>query len=466
MPHEFIIELDEPRLEYAVDSLVKAFWPGYSVYTFTPETGARKRELHDAAPSLAVRGTKLIFPDRTYTWDRELDIEDKASKRAFKIYVYRCLADYTGRTLPWGALTGVRPTKLAMQYLAAGEDAARRLIDDYCVSPAKAVLAAEIAGRESGLLKKTRGGDGYSLYIGVPFCPTTCLYCSFTSYPIGRFESVSDEYVDCVIRELRSIAALRSDAPDTIYVGGGTPTTLTAAQLDRLLGTVEELFNLSQVLEYTVEAGRADSITPEKMATLYRRGVRRTCVNPQTMNDETLRIIGRRALCADVIRAFHIARDAGLRINMDIILGLPGEGVSEVQHTVDEIARLGPDALTVHSLAVKRAAHLPQWITEHGTESLINTQEMMDVATAAAQDMGMEPYYLYRQKNMRGNLENVGFATPGHEGLYNILIMEETQSIYAAGAGAITKVVGADGGIVRRANNKDVMSYMQNCACI
>jgi oxygen-independent coproporphyrinogen-3 oxidase len=272
-----------------------------------------------------------------------------------------------------------------------------------------------------------------------------------------------DDYVDCVIKEMEYTAKRYSHKIlDSVYVGGGTPTTLEPAQLDKLLGRLKELFDFSTVKEFTVEAGRADSITREKLEVLYKHGVGRISVNPQTMKQETLNIIGRKASVEQTLEAYKLAREVGFdNINMDLILGLPGEVEEDVQNTIDRVVELDPDSLTVHSLAIKRASRLSQWIQENGVSTLNNTDETMRIAAEGARKLGMDPYYLYRQKNMSGNFENVGYAKPGKLGLYNILIMEEKQTIVALGAGSITKLVLPDGRIERCDNVKDVALYIE-----
>ena len=272
-----------------------------------------------------------------------------------------------------------------------------------------------------------------------------------------------EDYIDCLIKELRCVGEMYRDRVlDSVYIGGGTPTTLNPAQLDRLLAAIREHFDFSTVQEFTVEAGRADSITEEKLAVLKKHGVGRISINPQTMKEETLKLIGRQATPKQVKEAFAMARAVGgFNINMDIILGLPGEGEADVKNTIEEITAMQPDSLTVHSLAIKRASHLSKWILDNGIESLKNTDKTMEIAAQGAAGLHMHPYYLYRQKNMSGNFENVGYATEGNYGLYNFLIMEEKQTIIACGAGSITKAVYPDGRIERMDNVKDVTLYIE-----
>lgn len=333
----------------------------------------------------------------------------------------------------------------------------------YFTSNAKTALAVTIANRERDLLKDIDYRNGYSLYVGIPFCPSICLYCSFSSSPLARWRDKVDEYLDALCRELTYIGeTMKVRTLDTIYIGGGTPTTLEPEQLERLLGHIEACFPVEQVKEYTVEAGRPDSITREKLMAIKRHPVTRISVNPQTMNQKTLDLIGRKHTVEDTRHAFALARECGFdNINMDLIVGLPGECAEDVRHTLEEVRALDPDSLTVHSLAVKRATRLHLFREQYEEMTFENNQEIMDMCMDYARESGMGPYYLYRQKNMSGNLENVGYAKPGKAGIYNILIMEEKQSILAAGAGASTKFVFQNGERIERAENvKDVTNYI------
>ena len=310
-------------------------------------------------------------------------------------------------------------------------------------SDEKINLCIEIGAREKELLAPLDYERGYSLYVGIPFCPTTCLYCSFTSYPVSKWKGRTGLYLDALFKELAYTAGRMAGRPlDTVYIGGGTPTSLEAEELDRLLERMEELFDTEHALEFTVEAGRPDSITREKLSVLKAHGITRISINPQTMNQKTLDLIGRRHTVDMVKEKFYMARELGFdNINMDLIMGLPEETLEDVDRTLEEIRALSPDSLTVHSLAIKRAARLNMFKEEYSGLHIVNTPEMIERSAACARSMGMEPYYLYRQKNMAGNFENVGYARPGKACIYNILIMEEMQTIAACGAGTTTKVV-------------------------
>ena len=466
--------IDKANFEYDVHSIVKAFYPEETVKVLTPETGEQKMEeykgdvklqilLSDDGAQMVVQGDADAPENFSWSWDRQCG---DTYKDCFKRFLYESLSDITGKTLPWGNLTGIRPTKIAYGMLEEGkseDEILTYLEKKHFVSEEKSSLSIDIAKRERELLSGVHYEGGYSLYIGIPFCPTTCLYCSFTSFAIGAYRKQVDDYVDCLIKEMEYVSKRYADKIlDSVYIGGGTPTTLEAHQLERLLGRVKELFDFSRVKEFTVEAGRPDSVTEEKLQVLYRHGVSRISINPQTMKQETLNLIGRRHTVEQVVEAYQMARKIGFdNINMDLILGLPGETAEDVQRTIDRVVELAPDSLTVHSLAIKRASRLSQWIQENGISALQNTDETMAIAAAGAKRLGMEPYYLYRQKNMSGNFENVGYAHPGKFGLYNILIMEEKQTIVALGAGSITKLVLPGGRIERTDNVKDVKLYIE-----
>ena len=399
----------------------------------------------------------------------EVPEKDGRSKKelheAFKCTLYTKLSAQLNKTLPWGYLTGVRPSKIAYTLLEKGADREQILEEftkKHLVSEKKAQLALQVAQTEKSILEKMDYKNGYSLYIGIPFCPTTCLYCSFTSYSLAAYQSKVQPYLEALLKEMKYVSeAMRGRRLDTVYFGGGTPTTLSAGQLDMLLTELERQFDLSACRELTVEAGRPDSITWEKLAVIRKHPVTRISINPQTMNQKTLDIIGRRHTVEDIRKAFADARELGFdNINMDLIVGLPGEGIEEVEHTMQEVLSLDPDSITVHSLAIKRAARLNLFKDEYKEMTFTNNQRIMEMTEQYAAKAGMFPYYLYRQKNMKGNFENVGYAKPEKEGIYNILIMEEKQSILALGAGASTKFVMNDR-IERAENVKDIKNYIE-----
>lgn len=471
------VTMNEPQFEYDIHSLVKAFYPEADVKVVPDQEVLFDESSDREYPAICFTASPQAMRMQVWVRDRQETVKEESiplwegeprpeTKNRLKLMVYGLLSAHTEKTLPWGTLTGIRPTKIAMGMLEEGKDAAdivKYMKETYATGEEKALLSIEIAEREKKLLSGIHYREGYSLYIGIPFCPTTCLYCSFTSYPIVSYRKRVAEYLEALEREMEFLAsACRDRILDTVYIGGGTPTTLEPEELERLLSRLKSLFDFSSVQEFTVEAGRADSITTEKLRVLKKHGVTRISVNPQTMNADTLLRIGRQATPDQVRDAFAMAREEGFdNINMDLILGLPGETDEDVRKTMEEIRKMEPDSLTVHSLAIKRGSKLAQWIPEHGMDMLCNTEETMRIAAAGAAEMNLEPYYLYRQKNMTGNLENVGYARPGCYGIYNILMMEEKQDILAAGAGCISKVLLGEGRIERCDTVKDVGLYIE-----
>lgn len=485
------IGLTKDAYEYEIRGLLMAFYPGVLIQAEKEveeksweETAGIWEDKSEENSRQEENKTELrlgfFYPEeegngRIVLWEKsgrrqEADfpfhsLRDKETKTNLKNTLYALLSRQTGKTLPWGTLTGIRPTKIPMAMLEEGKsdaDILYHMEKELLCSREKSRLSLEIAKREREILKNIDYENGYSLYIGIPFCPTTCLYCSFTSYPIISWEKRMEDYIQALFREIAYTAEYFSDKKlNTIYFGGGTPTTLSSEYLDRLLAKVEESLDLTYLQEYTVEAGRPDSVTREKLEVLRRHPVTRISINPQTMKEETLKIIGRRHTVQQVKDVYAMAREMGFdNINMDLILGLPNEGIEDVRHTMEELKRLSPDNITVHSLAIKRAARLNMFRDQYKELKLENSEEMMDLTARYAKEMGLEPYYLYRQKNMAGNLENVGYALPGKAGMYNILIMEEKQTIVALGAGATTKAVWKDR-IERAENVKDVGIYME-----
>lgn len=395
-----------------------------------------------------------------------VDSERKAYRNRVAREVYRVLSEETGHGLPWGILTGVRPTKLVYELLEEGrseEEIGSILRKEYLISEQKLATSLTIAKRELSLLREMDYKNGYSIYIGIPFCPTTCAYCSFTSYPLARFGKMADDYLDALEKEIRFLGSIRpKEKLSTVYIGGGTPTALNEAQLERLLRMVRDYLPMEETLEYTVEAGRPDSVTRRKLELLKEYGVSRISINPQTMQQRTLDLIGRKHTVSQICEALKLARECGHdNINMDIIIGLNGETPEDVADTLSKIAELDPDNLTVHTLALKRAARLTTEKESFAGMEATGVSAMLAETISYAEKHNYKPYYLYRQKNMAENLENVGYARPGREGLYNILIMEEKQTILAAGAGAMSKFVFYDEDRIERVENvKSLTDYI------
>lgn len=469
---------NSPGYSYDIHSLVKAFYPAEDVNVDTCEGSLPDDyegiEVYCSSGDVPKEGLYAGYIRCSFfgiNENLEKTIEYKDADRAYvksrlKVAIYELLSEVTGVKLPWGTLTGIRPTKIPMKMIEEGKsdaDISDYLKSEYLCSDEKIALSTDIAHREYELLRSIDRENGYSLYIGIPFCPTTCLYCSFTSYPIVSWAKRTGEYLAAVQKEIDYVKANFADKRlDSVYIGGGTPTTLSADELTWLITYVKNSLDTSNVKEFTVEAGRPDSITREKLEALKACGVSRLSINPQTMNEKTLKVIGRRHTIEEFRNAFALAREVGFdNINMDLILGLPGEEEADVQYTFDEVRKLAPDSLTVHSMAIKRAAGMHDFLSEHTEYKSVNTPRMMEIADECARALGMDPYYLYRQKNMTGNFENVGYAQAGKYGVYNILIMEEVQTIVALGAGTVTKRVYGDGRIERCDNVKDVKLYME-----
>ena len=474
------------EFEHDVYELIKAFYPEAEIHTFydhvDEECDLRFRVERDNENYIIKydREERVDEPSHTQCKGiacasviKEISEEGerlhtlrKENKDSLKHALYELLVKLSGRTLPWGNLTGIRPAKIAMAMLEAGMSnvqAAQEMRDRYQVSFQKTALAITIANREREILKDIDYENGYSLYIGIPFCPSICLYCSFSSYPLKVWQKKTDEYVEALCKEVRETAPMMKGRKlDTIYMGGGTPTTLEPHQIRKLLDTVGEAYGYDNLAEFTIEAGRPDSITREKLQAIREFPVTRISVNPQTMNQETLDIIGRRHTALQTKEAFYLARELGYdNINMDLIVGLPGEDRAMVERTLEEVKNLAPDSVTVHSLAVKRAARLNMFKEKYQEMTFENNQEIMELTMKAAYEMEMGPYYLYRQKNMKGNFENVGYAKVDKAGIYNILIMEEKQPIIALGAGGSSKLVFDHGKRIERVENvKDVASYI------
>ena len=489
--------LTDPGFTYDVHSLIKAFCPADDVSVGNAE-GA------DAAADIFIGAGARAVEIRTAIRSRKEEVPENISRQDYKSLLkralYRVLAEETGRTLPWGTLSGIRPVKIPRKLLSEGvpEERIRRVFaETYLADAGRAEMALGIAKREiavtegeEALMSGARCDGlaalrrGYSLYVSVPFCPSICLYCSFPSGTIGAYAEHVDAYLDALDAELAGIGSMmRGKKLYSIYIGGGTPTSLSARQLTRLLAAVDERFDARHVLEYTVEAGRPDTIDPEKLAILRSFGVGRISINPQTMDDRTLSLIGRAHTSAQIKEAFAMAAEAGFTdINADLIAGLPGEGTDELLRSAAELIALNPASVTVHSLALKRSSRLYELVraaaekekmgieaegeTGIAREAVRGAAGMdpacMEAVAGRLEGAGYFPYYLYRQKNIAGNLENIGFAKKGCTGLYNILMMEELQTVAAAGAGSVSKYVWPDGERIERAANvSDIRNYIE-----
>ena len=351
----------------------------------------------------------------------------------------------TGFVPPWGLLTGIRPMKLLRMLTRAygEEEAGRRFREDYLVSEKKLALGRRTMRGEDRILSLSQD-NSFSLYLSIPFCPSRCSYCSFVSQSIEHAARLIPDYIALLVKEIGITAKIAGSLGlrlESVYMGGGTPTTLSAGQLETVLTAVTDCFDLRGAHEFTVEAGRPDTITPDKLAAIRRCGVERISINPQTLSDELLRSIGRRHTAVQIYEAMDMARAAGFdNINMDLIAGLQGDTFDGYCRTMDGVIDLAPASVTVHTLAMKRAAGLVTGhIAQYNAEGSLAAR-MLDYGEQRLTETGYAPYYLYRQSGMVGNLENVGWARPGYEGVYNVFIMDETHTILAVGAGGVTKL--------------------------
>ncbi len=369
-------------------------------------------------------------------------------------------------SLPWGRLTGIRPAKIARKLFESGLDRAeveKVFLEKYQTDPLRSRLATEVAQKEAGFIDNMTE-NGISLYIGIPFCPSRCAYCSFISFSVEKSASLMEPYLECLFKEIEETASIIRDLgkiPETVYIGGGTPTTLSAKQLSILIEHLYKSFDLSSIKEFSVEAGRADTITADRMRALKSGGVSRISINAQSMFDSVLETIGRKHTVSDIYNAFDTAKMCGMdNINTDIIAGLPGETVEMFCQGLNQISDLSPNDITVHTMSLKRASVINQNIDGYSITEGEAVGEMLDYASKKLSISGFHPYYLYRQKNILGGYENTGFSKPGFECLYNIYIMEEVQSIIAMGCGGSTKLITEDD-IERNFNVKEPTEYIK-----
>ena len=458
-----ILNIEGDINRYYVQTLCMVFFPGASFGVNEipeeglPEVNVRVYEDTDNSYTAYVSmklNDRITEASETVDKNEEIHI---ATHQAIAVgrALFAAGKELLGHIPPWGILTGVRPAKVAggLMELGNGINKSKKILrDEYFLTHQKAALAVSVAANETKILKKIRK-DTCSLYISIPFCPSRCSYCSFVSYTTQRLLSMIDEYIDALLVDLAETVDVINTLGlkiVTVYIGGGTPTTLSTSQLERLLSSLAEHVNISELDEFTLEAGRPDTITEEKLEVAKRYGVTRISVNPQTLSDDVLRDIGRKHTAMDFYKAFEIAKNSGIRdINVDLIAGLPGDDFKNFSETLDKIIELAPTNITVHTFCVKKASDALR--KNSGIYSISGGDASKSVAYSQLKTKfaGYKPYYMYRQKNTVGNLENVGFSIEGHEGLYNIYMMEEVQSIFAIGAGASTKLVNVRNGQTR-----------------
>lgn len=371
--------------------------------------------------------------------------DDEADELITAQLLYKILCKYTGITQPWGVLTGVRPVKLLRQfYKELGEEKSeKKFTDNFYVSKEKLLLARKTETNEKKILELSQP-KSFSLYVGIPFCPSRCSYCSFVMSSIERAKRLIDPYVNLLCEEIKKTSQIANALGlrlETVYFGGGTPTTLNAEQLNRILGTVNTFFDMSTCREFTVEGGRPDTIDAERLCALKENKVDRISINPQTLNDGVLREIGRKHTAQQFFGAFELARKYGFdNINTDLIAGLPTDSFDSFKNSLDLIRNLSPESITVHTLCMKRASTLTTQGVTLDAETARQTRKMLDYTQSTLTSDNYIPYYLYRQSRMVGNLENVGWSKKGCESLYNVFVMDETHTILACGSGGVTKL--------------------------
>jgi len=414
---------------------------------------------------------KIEFENKIYRGSYRYNYKkrnERTDKIVFRCFVVRAFCDaaqnFKKVSIPWGALSGIRPAKVVRQMREGGmsiEEVKNELKEIFGVEEHKIELAMKVAENESEILKDVNK-NSISLYIGIPFCPSKCLYCSFVSSDMRVGKKYVDSYVELLDKELEKSAEVIKKlnfSLENIYIGGGTPTSVSEKHLEEILKSVNRHFDLSCLKEFTLEAGRADTITEEKLMIAKKYGVDRISINPQTMNDSTLKAVGRLHDSKMVREAFLLARKCGFdNINMDLIAGLPGEDAEMFKYSVDEVIKLDPENITVHSLCIKRAASFR--FSEYSLADADEMNKMLDYVQEVMNKTDREPYYMYRQKNISGNLENVGYAKKGYHSFYNVNIMEEVQNIIATGGGGSSKIVKGDR-IERVFNFKDACEYIK-----
>lgn len=468
------IYLEGHDFEYDLRALVKAYYPTREISFIKQKTLATSQGL--LIESFLENNKKFIIRvlrngqvlEESQSLIENIDIKNDDKKRILKLAmkqsIIKSLSQINKRNMPWGVLTGIRPTKIVHELIdkdVKKGEILKILTNEYKLDKDKANLITDIALGERKHIYPL-DDKKFSLYISIPFCPTRCLYCSFPSNDIKEERELVDIYTEKLIYEIKEMAKVMKDKViDTVYIGGGTPTAIPVTNLDRIIKVIYECFG-TRLREFTVEAGRPDTIDFKMLNMLKDNNIKRISINPQTMNDETLKTIGRNHSVKDIENAYKMARDLGFEsINMDLIVGLPGEDNKDVIKTMDYIKSLNPENLTVHTMALKRSSKLKEKIDDYNLTDQLKLEEMLNTTKKYAREMNLIPYYMYRQKQILGNFENIGYARKGYECIYNMLIMEEKQTIIALGAGATSKIYSAKSGQVKRvANLKNLREYI------
>jgi oxygen-independent coproporphyrinogen III oxidase len=469
--------LEDERFNRSLQLIANLFFEESQIFKISEEADIQIDFDLQLGETVSVSGTLADRTGKVFSADYEKKLVPGASeKEHFKqiknavSHVYlTVLQDWTGIIQKWGILTGIRPTKLLHRKVQEGiplELAHQQLKDDYLITDEKIELMQQIVDRQLAVVP-----DLYSLqkevsiYIGIPFCPTKCAYCTFPAYAINGRQGSVDSFLGGLHYEMKEVGKWLKEKGvriTTVYYGGGTPTSITAVEMDMLYEEMYTSFpDVENIREITVEAGRPDTITPEKLDVLKKWNIDRISINPQSYTQATLKAIGRHHTVSETIDKYHLAREMGMNnINMDLIIGLPGEGIPEFSHSLAETEKLMPESLTVHTLSFKRASEMTKNKDKYKVAGREEVEKMMEMAQNWTESHGYVPYYLYRQKNILGNLENVGYAVPNQESIYNIMIMEEQQTIIGLGCGAASKFIDPTSGkITHFANPKDPKTY-------
>lgn len=440
--------------KYYVQSLCMLFFPGAKFAESeeeakgVPVVSVSLRESEEGVEAFASikQDAKVKTGSRFEKYKKDYT-KNRTAKIAVGIAVFEAGKRFFGTVPPWGILTGVRPAKIAAEMLDSGMSVSavkKTMEKEYFLNPKKSTLVTEIAAIEKKIIDSTEE-NACSVYISIPFCPSRCAYCSFVSYATPRLLSLIPDYLERLKKDIdRMFDTIKKVGQKvvTVYIGGGTPTTLDETQLEDLLAKIAENVDVFSLKEFTLEAGRPDTITKEKLDIAAKYGVTRVSINPQTLNDSVLKQIVRKHTSEDFFNAYNIARESGIKyINTDLIAGLPGDTFAGFTKTVDSILKLSPDNVTVHTFCVKKAADILRYNSDIYSRNGGDTPKSVSYAFVKTKNAGYIPYYIYRQKNTVGNLENVGYAKPGSEGLYNIYMMEDVHSVFACGAGGVTKLI-------------------------
>lgn len=451
-----ILRVVNHKFHYEMENLCRVFYPYEKIKVVHADEPADDSLVITTVLEEGYR-VSVKISTKAKTSEREKAVADYADcETEMAILLFSLLCVETGYTPKWGILTGVRPSKLMNTLIDSyGEDGAKKYFNErLLVSESKTELAYSVAEAEKKIMSLS-DEKSFSLYVSVPFCPSRCNYCSFVSHSIAQAKKLLPEYVERLCDELRLTAKIANELGlrlESIYWGGGTPTTLSAQMIEKICGEINSNFDLSQLREYTIEAGRADTVTVEKLGVIKSAGVGRISINPQTFNDDVLVQIGRRHTVGDFVNAYQQARKLGFdNINMDLIAGLTGDTLESFKGSVDRAIEMSPENITLHTLALKRSSS----IVTNGVdvENGETANKMLEYAQNRFYSEGYRPYYMYRQSRSLGNLENVGWCKPGYECLYNVFMMEECHTVLAVGAGAVTKLKEPNGKNIERIFN-------------